>query len=111
MMKEDAISPVVGVVLMVGVVVILAAVIAAFVFGLAGAGDIQTKRITVDCVERSDVLNYAVFTTEGEIYTLPVGAAGINGLTVGATYDIRATPECRILSWDLVLPQKRCSCP
>ena len=32
--KEDAVSPVIGVILMVAVTVILAAVIAAFVFGM-----------------------------------------------------------------------------
>jgi len=34
--KEEAVSPVIGVILMVAITVILAAVIAAFVFGLAG---------------------------------------------------------------------------
>ena len=36
MTTEDAVSPVIGVILMVAITVILAAVIAAFVFGLAG---------------------------------------------------------------------------
>jgi len=40
--KEDAVSPVIGVILMVAVTVILAAVIAAFVFGMAG-GVTKTK--------------------------------------------------------------------
>jgi len=34
--EEDAVSPVIGVILMVAITVILAAVIAAFVFGMAG---------------------------------------------------------------------------
>ena len=34
--SEDAVSPVIGVILMVAITVILAAVIAAFVFGMAG---------------------------------------------------------------------------
>ncbi|MCE8423204.1 MAG: type IV pilin N-terminal domain-containing protein, partial [Candidatus Methanoperedens sp.] len=34
--NEDAVSPVIGVILMVAITVILAAVIAAFVFGLGG---------------------------------------------------------------------------
>lgn len=34
--KDDAVSPVIGVILMVAITVILAAVIAAFVFGMAG---------------------------------------------------------------------------
>jgi len=40
--KEDAVSPVIGVILMVAVTVILAAVIAAFVFGM-GSGVKSTK--------------------------------------------------------------------
>ena len=40
--KEDAVSPVIGVILMVAVTVILAAVIAAFVFGM-GSGVTKTK--------------------------------------------------------------------
>lgn len=36
MITEDAVSPVIGVILMVAITVILAAVIAAFVFGMAG---------------------------------------------------------------------------
>ena len=35
--EEDAVSPVIGVILMVAITVILAAVIAAFVFGMAGS--------------------------------------------------------------------------
>ena len=35
--NEDAVSPVIGVILMVAITVILAAVIAAFVFGMAGS--------------------------------------------------------------------------
>ena len=40
--NEDAVSPVIGVILMVAITVILAAVIAAFVFGMAG--NIQTTK-------------------------------------------------------------------
>ena len=42
--REDAVSPVIGVILMVAITVILAAVIAAFVFGMAGS---VTKTKTV----------------------------------------------------------------
>jgi len=42
--EEDAVSPVIGVILMVAITVILAAVIAAFVFGMAGS---VTKTKTV----------------------------------------------------------------
>jgi len=43
MKNEDAVSPVIGVILMVAITVILAAVIAAFVFGMAG--NIQKTRV------------------------------------------------------------------
>jgi len=42
--KEDAVSPVIGVILMVAITVILAAVIAAFVFGMA-SGVTKTKNV------------------------------------------------------------------
>jgi flagellin-like protein len=41
--NEDAVSPVIGVILMVAITVILAAVIAAFVFGMAG--NIQKTKV------------------------------------------------------------------
>jgi len=45
---EEAVSPVIGVILMVAIVVILAAVIAAFVFGMAGsAGTSKNIGMTV----------------------------------------------------------------
>ncbi|NYT06460.1 MAG: type IV pilin, partial [Methanomicrobiales archaeon] len=40
--NEEAVSPVIGVILMVAITVILAAVIAVFVFGMAG--DVQTTK-------------------------------------------------------------------
>jgi len=43
MKNDDAVSPVIGVILMVAITVILAAVIAAFVFGMAG--NIQKTKI------------------------------------------------------------------
>jgi len=44
--KEEAVSPVIGVILMVAITVILAAVIGAFVFGMAG--NVQsTKTVAV----------------------------------------------------------------
>ena len=44
--NEDAVSPVIGVILMVAITVILAAVIAAFVFGM-GSGVQSTKTVSV----------------------------------------------------------------
>jgi len=54
---EEAVSPVIGVILMVAIVVILAAVIAAFVFGMAG--NVQTTKtvgVTVAQVNNSSMM-------------------------------------------------------
>ncbi|MDD1728026.1 MAG: type IV pilin N-terminal domain-containing protein [Methanospirillum sp.] len=44
--RDEAVSPVIGVILMVAITVILAAVIAAFVFGMAGNVD-KTKIVSI----------------------------------------------------------------
>ena len=49
--RDDAVSPVIGVILMVAITVILAAVIAAFVFGMAG--NVQKTKSVAFTVERS----------------------------------------------------------
>ena len=59
--REDAVSPVIGVILMVAITVILAAVIAAFVFGMA-SGVSKTK--TVAATARQQV-NDIVVTWQG----------------------------------------------
>ncbi len=51
--EEDAVSPVIGVILMVAITVILAAVIAAFVFGLGG-GVAKTKNVAVTVKQIND---------------------------------------------------------
>jgi flagellin-like protein len=50
MKNEDAVSPVIGVILMVAITVILAAVIAAFVFGMAG--NIQKTKVVAATVSQ-----------------------------------------------------------
>jgi len=51
--NEDAVSPVIGVILMVAITVILAAVIAAFVFGMAG--NIQsTKNVAATATQQGN---------------------------------------------------------
>lgn len=57
--NEEAVSPVIGVILMVAITVILAAVIAAFVFGMTG--NVQTTKtiaVTVGQNEDNIVLTY-----------------------------------------------------
>jgi flagellin-like protein len=59
--REDAVSPVIGVILMVAITVILAAVIAAFVFGMA-SGVQKTKTVAATARQMG---NYFVITYEG----------------------------------------------
>jgi FlaG/FlaF family flagellin (archaellin) len=60
--NEDAVSPVIGIILMVVITVILAAVIAAFVFGMAGNLQ-KTKRVAVTASKPS--LNEIIITYDG----------------------------------------------
>ena len=58
--NEEAVSPVIGVILMVAITVILAAVIAAFVFGMAGNVQ-KTKVVAVTLTRASPTSVSAVF--------------------------------------------------
>jgi flagellin-like protein len=60
--NEEAVSPVIGVILMVAITVILAAVIAAFVFGMAG--NIQKTKV-VAATEYRNSSSYVVVTYQG----------------------------------------------
>ena len=61
--NEEAVSPVIGVILMVAITVILAAVIAAFVFGMAGSTSSQ-KQVAV-VVTLNGTPSHAVATWQG----------------------------------------------
>ena len=58
-MNEDAVSPVIGVILMVAITVILAAVIAAFVFGMAG--QVQKTKIVAASASHSGTTIYVTY--------------------------------------------------
>jgi archaeal type IV pilus assembly protein PilA len=60
--NEEAVSPVIGVILMVAITVILAAVIAAFVFGMAG--NIQKTKVVAATESRVNS-SYVVVTYQG----------------------------------------------
>lgn len=63
--NEEAVSPVIGVILMVAITVILAAVIAAFVFGLAGTtSTAKNVGLTVSVLPETDG-SYAAITING----------------------------------------------
>lgn len=60
--NEEAVSPVIGVILMVAITVILAAVIAAFVFGMGS--DVQTTK-TVGVTASINSSQYLIATVQG----------------------------------------------
>ncbi|MDD1666744.1 MAG: type IV pilin N-terminal domain-containing protein [Methanomicrobiales archaeon] len=81
--KEDAVSPVIGVILMVAITVILAAVIAAFVFGMA-SGVSKTK--TVAATARQSNATACVVTWQG-------GQDNALVLSYNITFVDAATPQ------------------
>jgi archaeal type IV pilus assembly protein PilA len=62
--NEDAVSPVIGVILMVAITVILAAVIAAFVFGMAG--NISKTKVVAATAQKMDATHIAVTYQGGQ---------------------------------------------
>ena len=62
--NEDAVSPVIGVILMVAITVILAAVIAAFVFGMAG--NISKTKVVAATAQKPDNTHIVVTYQGGQ---------------------------------------------
>jgi len=62
--NEEAVSPVIGVILMVAITVILAAVIAAFVFGMAG--NIQKTKVVAVTLSRPNVSGVYISDAGGQ---------------------------------------------
>lgn len=98
--REEAVSPVIGVILMVAITVILAAVIAAFVFGMTG--NVQKQRTVSLVAEANSTVNTQVDLTNhggkdiadvssfvvsvgGTVQTAVGGAANNLTATVGDT--------------------------
>jgi len=69
--NEEAVSPVIGVILMVAITVILAAVIAAFVFGMAG--NISKTKVVAATVQQPDAAHIVVTYQGGQDATSFVG--------------------------------------
>ena len=108
--NEDAVSPVIGVILMVAITVILAAVIAAFVFGMAGNVS-KTRNMAITAQksaasgspiiiltnnggpDASQVTTFVV-TREGSAITAPTGSALVTlGTSVGDTVKAFGTSQ------------------
>jgi flagellin-like protein len=80
--NDEAVSPVIGVILMVAITVILAAVIAAFVFGMAG--NIQKTKIVSFSVSRPNPGMVTVTFQGGQdAATLNATFWSVNGLAAG----------------------------
>ncbi len=76
--NEDAVSPVIGVILMVAVTVILAAIIAAFVFGMAG--NVKSTKVVAFTVERTGT------NTVGATFMGGQDASSIASVSATGTY-------------------------
>jgi len=75
--NEEAVSPVIGVILMVAITVILAAVIAAFVFGMTGnVGTTKTVAVTASQNGNDFVVTYHGGADAGTLHLLKVTAGG-----------------------------------
>ena len=62
--NDEAVSPVIGVILMVAITVILAAVIAAFVFGMAG--NISKTKVVAATAQQPDATHIVVTYQGGQ---------------------------------------------
>lgn len=105
-MKDEAVSPVIGVILMVAITVILAAVIASFVFGMAGS--VQTTKtvavtaklngsyIDVTVHGGSDIgqLTFLNCTVDGAI---PSHGGNFTNPTTGASFPVTGNAGDRLM--------------
>jgi len=106
--NEEAVSPVIGVILMVAITVILAAVIAAFVFGMAG--NISKTKVVAATAQQPDATHIVVTYQGGQdamtctgiqwtisnsygtqIATTMMGSTGGTALTVGTSATLSGT--------------------
>jgi len=79
--NEDAVSPVIGVILMVAITVILAAVIAAFVFGMAG--NISKTKIVAATASQQGASTIYITYQGGQDHTQVASLSYIIGTTPG----------------------------
>jgi len=79
--NDEAVSPVIGVILMVAVTVILAAIIAAFVFGMAG--NIQSTKVVAFTATNNGTYAFATNMGGQDVGKLASVASTINGVKSG----------------------------
>ena len=110
MKNDDAVSPVIGVILMVAITVILAAVIAAFVFGMAG--NIQKTKVVTATLSRTNSatiastfqggqdagsLQYINWSVNGAYVVNQGATSGTTTLAVGNVTSFAATPNAKVV--------------
>ena len=96
--NEEAVSPVIGVILMVAITVILAAVIAAFVFGMAG--NISKTKIVAATAQQPDATSIVVTyqggqdaaTCTGVVWTITPSTGTSTTFLMGSTSPTATTP-------------------
>jgi archaeal type IV pilus assembly protein PilA len=107
MKNEEAVSPVIGVILMVAITVILAAVIAAFVFGMAG-GVQKTKVVAASVTQEGNdirityqggqddasVAGLTILSPTGTAYNVTGGASGTCTAVAIGTGSTKPTVGC-----------------
>jgi len=94
--NDEAVSPVIGVILMVAITVILAAVIAAFVFGMSG--NIQKTKTVAITVQKVDSGNISVMNNGGQDAT---SITSLNATTNPAS-TAGTAPQCTTAGYCLV---------
>ena len=91
--NEEAVSPVIGVILMVAITVILAAVIAAFVFGMTGNVETQ-KNVVLSAKQISDGNLQVTVQSGADLSTLKYLRIEINGVDY---YSFTNTADSRVI--------------
>jgi len=101
--NDEAVSPVIGVILMVAITVILAAVIAAFVFGLAGStGTSKNVGLTMG----TDTAGYARITIQGgsDLPSMTDMWYLINGTAVAKDFVYPSAPTVKVTGNSTAFP-------
>ena len=115
--NDDAVSPVVGIILMVAIVVILAAIIASFVFGLAGSVTSNPTSCQLTICSKSITAGnfmsekYFLSDTCGKTYRIDLGSKSQNwyafrSLNVSDTITVSTWGD-RITSLPISIPAER----
>jgi archaeal type IV pilus assembly protein PilA len=92
----DAVSPVIGVILMVAITVILAAVIAAFVFGMAGSVK-KTRTVAATATQQG---NQIVVTYQGGPDQLDVTVGSLNISIIDSNGVVHVTPASGTMNYE-----------